>query len=297
MKLISGSANKQLAAEIATYLGIDQVTVEIGKFANSETKIWIKDSIKAETVILVQPFSKPTDQNIVEFLLLTDAIERAGAEAVIAVIPWLGYSLQDKVFRPGEPISAKVVANMVSACFVKKIILLDLHNSSIPGFFSKPTTHLSAMSLLADHVSNEIKNKADYVVASPDFGGLKRAFSFAEKLDLPLVKLDKRRDLHTREIIGMSLSEAVPVKGKTVFIFDDVILSGGTVRRAADVLKQHGAKEVVFLATHGLFVNDSLSKLEHSNVDRIIVTNSIHQANLPEKVKQISVAKLIAQNI
>ena len=280
---------------MAEKLGVDQAQVEIGKFANSETKVWIKDEIKDETIILLQSFSQPTDKHIIEFLLLTDAIERAGAEEVIAVIPWLGYSLQDKVFRPGEPISAKVVANMVSASFIKKIVLLDLHNSSIPGFFSTPTAHLSAMKLLADHISNEINDPNQYVVASPDFGGLKRAFEFAERLNLPLVKLDKRRDLHTREIVGMHLSGEV--KNKTVLLFDDVVLSGGTAGRAASVLKQHGAKEVIFLATHGLFVNDSLTKLQNSEVDRVIVTNSIRQENLPEKVKQISVAKLIAQAI
>ncbi len=295
MKLISGSSNKPLAQEVAEKLGVNQIQVEIDKFANSETKIWIKDNIKDETIVLLQSFSQPTDKHILEFLLLADAIERAGAEEVIAVIPWLGYSLQDKVFRPGEPISAKVVANMISASFVKKIILLDLHNSSIPGFFSKPTTHLSAMELLADHISNEINDPSEYVVASPDFGGLKRAFEFAERLDLPLVKLDKRRDLHTRKIVGMHLNGQV--ENKTVLLLDDVILSGGTVRRAATVLKQHGAKEVIFLATHGLFVNDSLNKLQNSDVDHIIVTNSIRQETLPSKVEQISVAKLIAQNI
>ncbi len=297
MKLIAGSSNQPLAAAVAQELNIPLAQTEISQFANSENAIRITEDLKDEKVILLQSFSRPTDQHIIEFLLLADAIERAGAEELVAVIPWLGYSLQDKIFRPGEPISAKVIANMVSASFMKRIILLDLHNSSIPGFFSKPTKHLSAMSLLADHIGHEIQHKANYVVSSPDFGGLKRAFEFAEKLDLPLVKLDKRRDLHTRKIIGMSLSEGVPVEDKTVLIFDDVILSGGTVMRAADILKQHGAKEVIFLATHGLFVNDSLAKLEKSNVDRIIITNSIAQKNLPTKVSQISIAKLIAQNI
>ena len=295
MKLISGSSNQSLANEVAQKLGVEQVQVEISRFANSETKVWIKEDIQDETIILLQSFSQPTDKHIIEFLLLADAIERAGAEEVIAVIPWLGYSLQDKVFRPGEPISAKVVANMVSSSFVKRIILIDLHNSSIPGFFSKPTLHLSAMSLMADHISNEIEDKSNYVVASPDFGGLKRAFEFAERLDLPLAKIDKRRDLHTRKIVGMNLNGEVT--NKTVLIFDDVILSGGTVRQAAHILKKHGAKEVVFLATHGLFVNDSLAKLQASAVDRIIIANTIEQENLPAKISQVSVAKMITQAI
>ena len=246
-------------------------------------------------MVLLQSFSQPTDRHIIEFLLLADAVERAGAEEIIAVIPWLGYSLQDKIFRSGEPISAKVVADIVSHSFGKRIILLDLHNSSIPGFFSKPTVNLSAMHLLADHVKAQIEQIDQFVVASPDFGGLKRAFEFASYLDLPLVKIDKRRDLHTRKIIGMTLNGEV--KNKKVLIFDDVIVSGGTVMRAAKILKQHGANQVIFLATHGLFVNDSLAQLEASAVDQVIVSDSIRQKNLPRKISQISVAKLIAQAV
>ncbi len=292
MKLLSGSSNQALGASIAKTLGIQELSVDLSKFANGEKRVWIKDTVQGENVIVVQSFSHPTDEHIIETLLIADALERFGARHVNLVIPWLGYSLQDKSFRAGEPIAAKVVANLISHAYVKRVFLLDLHNSSTPGFFSVPSHHLSAQNILADHARTVI-GLENTVIASPDFGGLKRSHVFAGLLDIALVKLDKHRDLHSGEITEMGLSG--DVTGKKVLLLDDIILSGGTAIEAARLLKEHGAKEVHFLATHGVFVNEGLKKIGASALDSVIISNSIAQATLPETIKQLDCAPVFAE--
>jgi len=296
MKLVAGTSNSTLADSIAKKLGIEQISMQIAKFPNGEKRVWIQDEakVRGEKIVIVQSFSHPTDENIIEFLLITDALERLGARSASLVLPWMGYSFQDKVFRPGEPVAAKVVANLVSNAFIKRCFLLDLHNSSIPAFFSVPTDYISAIPLFTDFVKKKIDlNEA--VVASPDFGGLKRARSFAGSLGLDLVKLDKHRDLHTGKVTAMGVHGNV--FGRTVILFDDAILSGGTVIEAAAILKEQKAKKVYFLATHGLFVNKAQERLQKSPVDQIVVTNSIHQTQKFNKLKILNVASLFADRL
>ncbi len=295
MKLISGSSNKNFANQLANHLGIKQLSVDISKFANDEKRVWIKDQVKGENIILVQSFSAPVDEQIIETLLLCDPLERLGARHVNMVIPWMGYSLQDKVFREGEPISAKVVADLISHAYNKRIFLLDVHNTSVPGFFSKPTHHLSAIDLFVSYVRENFDLNSS-IVASPDFGGLKRARVFANKLDLDLVNIDKHRDLHTGDVTAVDIQGGA-VEGKNIIFFDDVIVSGSTVIEAAKIMKQRGAQKVSFFSTHGLFVNDAISKLQDSQVDEVIITNSIHHPNLNNKIKVIDATPLFAQEI
>jgi ribose-phosphate pyrophosphokinase len=291
MKLITGSSNPDLGRNIAAQLNLPLIETELSQFANGEKRVWIKTPVRGENIVLVQSFSAPVDEHIMEFLLLVDALERLGARHINAVIPWLGYSLQDKVFRDGEPIAAKVVADLVSHSYVKRVFFMDLHNSSTPGFFSIPTSHLSALSPFVDYVKNTF-DLTNTVVASPDFGGLKRSRVFADQLGLDLVNIDKHRDLHTGQ------PEAVDVHGdvqdKTVLVFDDCILSGGTVVEASDILKARGARQVHFLATHGLFCNDAQQRLQNSSVDSVVATNSIQQTTLFEKLKIVDVANEFA---
>lgn len=296
MKLLSGSSNPQLAKGIAKELGIDHLPVQIAKFANGEKRIWIQDEdkLRGQNVVLVQSFSHPTDENIIEFLLISDALERLGVRHVNLVLPWMGYSLQDKVFRPGEPIAAKVVANLVSNAYVKRCFLLDLHNTSTPGFFSIPTEHLSALNTFAEFVKETV-DLEHAIVASPDFGGLKRARVFANTLGLGLVNIDKHRDLHTGKVTAMGIHGNV--FGKTVILFDDAILSGGTVVEAAKILKESKARKVIFLATHGLFVKNAQNRLQKSAVDQVVVVNSIAQTEKFKKLKVLDVAHLFAQSI
>lgn len=294
MKLVAGSSNFPLAKKIAGKLKIKLLKVKISHFANSEKRVWVEDEVKGDNIILVQSFSQPTDEKIIEFLLLTDALERAGASHINFVLPWMGYSLQDKVFRPGEPIAAKVVADLVSHSYVKRIFLFDVHNPSIAGFFSTSTHQISAVELFTHHIQNNF-DLSQAVVASPDFGGLKRSREMAKKLKLQLVNIDKHRDPNTNKIDQMSLHGEV--KNKTVLVFDDVIVSGGTMIKAAKVLKAEGAKDINFFATHGVFAEGSAKKLAQSAIDSIVVTNSVAHHQLPKKITVLDCADLFVEKL
>ncbi len=291
MKIVSGSSNQDLAQKMAKQLKIDLVNIEISKFPNGEKRIWIKEEVRGENIIFVQSLSDPTDERIIEFLLISDALERAGARHVNAVIPWMGYSIQDKVFREGEPLAAKVIASLISHGYIKRVFLLDLHNSSIPGFYSIPTHHLSAIQLFIDHVKKNM-NLKECIVASPDFGGLKRARVFATDLGLELTNIDKFRDLHTGKVEAKGVHG--DVEGKEVLVFDDFINSGSTVESCAEILKKSGAKAVHFFATHGIFANNGQERVQNSMIDTVIVTNSIPQKVEVSKLKVIDVSSIFA---
>ncbi len=290
MKLIAGSSNLPLAQKIAEKLNLPLVETDSSEFANGERRVWIKEQLAGEDVVIIQSFSAPVDEHIMEFLLLADATERLGARSIHAVIPWLGYSLQDKVFVPGEPIAAKVIANLVSTAHIDRVYLLDLHNSSTPGFFSIPSAHLSAMQLFIADIQTRFAGK-ELVVASPDFGGLKRARQFASSLGTDLVNIDKTRDLCTGEVTAVGLQGEV--RGKVALLFDDVIVSGSTVVETSELLKQQGATETHFFATHGPLVESAIEKLSASSIDNIIVTNSIQHQRLPQNCTEIDISPVL----
>lgn len=292
MKIISGASNPSLAELIASGLGLKLSEIELTTFGNAEKRVHIADNIHGENVILVQPFSHPTDEHIMEFLLITDALERMGVRHVNLVLPWMGYSLQDKVFMDGEPIAAKVVANLVSQAHVKRVFLMDLHNTSTPGFFSIPSHHLSAQFLFEKYVRDNF-DLTQSVVASPDFGGIKRARNFATALGLDLVNIDKSRDLKTGEVSVQELHGNV--ENKDVLLLDDVILSGSTAIEAAEEIKNKGAGSVHFLATHNVFVPGSNEKMANSVLDSVVITNSIAQLDLPDKFKVIDCSPVFVE--
>lgn len=294
MRLIAGSSNQVLAQSLSHHLNIPLVESELSEFANGERRVWIKERLDGQDVVILQSFSAPVDTNLMELLLMVDALERLGAKDVHVIIPWYGYSLQDKVFRDGEPIAAKVVANLVSHSYVKRVYLVDLHNTSITGFFNVPTTHISAMPLFIELAKNCCKQK-DLVIASPDFGGLKRARQFATQLAAPLVNIDKHRDLRTGLVSAVGLHGEVA--GKTVVVYDDIIVAGSTVTESAEILKKEGAKAVHFYATHGLFVGNAAQKLQGSKVDSVVVTNTILKENLPDKIKTINIGPILASTL
>lgn len=299
MKIISGSSNLPIAQGIAEKFGMTLLQTEISRFANGEKRVWIKDEVRGENVILVQSLSNPTDEHVIELLLLVDALNRMGARHINLVMPWMGYSLQDKVFREGEPIAAKVIADLISNSYIKRAFVIDLHNSSTPGFFSIPIQHISALELFASHIEKNLPLE-NTVVASPDFGGLKRARVFAERLNVGWVNIDKSRDLHTGEPTAHSVSG--DVTGKTVVLFDDVINSGGTVIKAAELLKSQGASKVYFCATHGIFANDGIKNIQSSLVDQVIVTNSIPRppsevSDAPSNILYLDISQLFADAI
>lgn len=292
MKLISGSSNPSLAANIAKNLKIPLIKAELGEFKNRERRVWIKDSVRGENVCLVQSFTHPVDAHVMETLLMIDALERMGSKKIIVVIPWLGYSLQDKVFNPGEPIAAKVVADIISNHYVKRVFLLDLHSNSIPGFFQVPTEHLTALSIYADFCKQNY-DLAQSVIVSPDFGGLKRARDLADKLNLPLINIDKQRDLKTGKVTATAIHGQTT--NKIALVFDDVIISGSTVVESAKILKKNGAKQVHFLSTHGIFCDNGQEKIANSQVDSVIITNSIAHNSLHDKIKQLDISPLFSK--
>jgi ribose-phosphate pyrophosphokinase len=294
MKIVSGSSNPVLAQNIADQLKTAVIACEISKFANGETRLQISPEAKGQDILLVQSFSVPVDEHIIETLLIADALERLGARSVKLFVPWFGYSFQDKVFLPGQPLSAKVIARIVESTCIEKVYLLDLHNISIPGFFSIPTYHLTVMETFVRHIKKHFKLD-QAVVASPDYGGLKRARSFANELKLELASVEKHRDLQTGEVTTAKLEG--DVKGKNVFIFDDAILSGATTIEVSRTLKEHGAEAVHFFATHGVFTGDAPHNLIDSPVDSVIITNSIARANTPEKIQVLDVSQTLVENL
>ena len=302
MLIIAGSSNKSLAENIVKSLqgrgeNTELLACNIDKHANGEKKIKIldEDKVRGKKVCILQSFSDPVDENIIETLLIADALERIGARSASIIIPWMGYSLQDKVFTPGEPISAKVVANVISNSFIKRVFLLDLHNSSIPGFFSIPTDHFFADQLFIEYLKkNQLLNNS--VVVSPDFGGIKRARTFAKKVNLPLLNIDKNRDLSTGEVTANAIHGG-SVVGKNVLLFDDVIVSGGTVIETAKLLKENGAEKIIFYATHGIFCNNALEKIEKSDLDKVVVTNSIEQKTESKKLEILNLSEIFAQEL
>ncbi len=292
MILISGQSNPQLSATVAQALNIEMADVSFGTFPNGEQRIQIHTSLVDQNVVIFQSFYNPVDTHLVELLLLIDAADRAGARKISVVLPWMGYSLQDKVFQSGQPLSARVVANLISSQRVNRVFLFDLHNISIVGFFSVPTRMISAHDLFVEYTKNHFEN---FVVVSPDFGGLKRAHVFADALGAPLATIDKDRDYTTGKVSMRGIGGA-DLSGKTCILYDDIISTGGTVMAGAEFLKNAGAKEVHMLATHGLFAGDALENLTHSAIDSVVVTDSLLQQD-HSKVRVISAAAPIAAEL
>lgn len=295
MKLFGGASNQVLVKKIAE-LGIDTGEVNISKFANDEKRVSVGKG-SGEAVIL-QSFSRPVDEYIIEFCLLSDALARAGYSELVAVVPWLGYSKQDKVFLPGEALSAKVIAQIIQTTKVKKLITFDLHNRAITGFFDIPVIELSAKPLFKDYFEKIIKdNISDYVVVAPDEGAVKASAYFARELGVAICYMDKRRDLITGEVSVVGMSGEVI--GKHVIIVDDMIVTGSTMMESAEYLKKMGAVSVSVAATHHLYLPGVQDKLEASEIDAVVVTDtvSLNQKNNYEKLKIMSVASLIVDEL
>ncbi|MBP9700595.1 ribose-phosphate pyrophosphokinase [Candidatus Woesebacteria bacterium] len=293
MILLSGSSNISLAQKIAEHLGQPLGSIESSTFANGERRVWVKEEVKGKDVALIQSFSEPVDAHIIEFSLIVDALFRLGARRVFAVIPWFGYSLQDKSFRPGEPIAAKVIATMLGSLSIYRYILLNLHNNSSAGFFQNPTSVLSSDSVFEQEIKALGK---DTVLVSSDFGGLKKVGLFSQRLNLPFANIDKRRDLVTGQVLAHSISG--DVENKTAVILDDIINSGSTAIEAARIAREHGAKKILMLATHALLAGDASQRLQESEIDEVIVTDTVDSsAKRFPKLRVLSISHLIADEL
>ncbi len=292
MILLSGSSHQAFAKALSKQAHIPLAEVDLSVFPNGDRRVWIKTSVANEDVVIVQSFSHPVDTHLIEYALLVDAVERAGARSIMALVPWMGYSLQDKVFRSGEPIAAHVAADIISHKNIKRVVLMDLHNNSVAGFFSAPTTILNPLELFVEDALKHY-SKNELAVISPDFGGLKRAFVFAGAVGAEIYHIDKVRDVHTGKVQAKFVGE--DMSGKVCIVIDDCINTGSTIIEGARELKKHGAKRVVFYATHALLGGHASQALQNSDVDEVIVSDTVSvEGKTFPKLRVLSVVPMFA---
>lgn len=299
MQLFGGSSNQVLVKKIGE-LGVSIANANISKFANDEKRVSVGKG--SGVAAILQSFSSPVDENIIEFCLLSDALTRAGYSELVGVIPWLGYSKQDKIFLPGEALSAKVIAQIIQTTKIKKLFTFDLHNRAITGFFDIPVIELSAKPLFRDYFAQKIGVDTDkYVVVAPDEGAVKASAAISRELGVAIAYMDKRRDLKTGEVSVVGMSGEVV--GKNVIIVDDMIVTGSTMMESAEYLKKMGAVSVSVAATHHLYLEGVQEKLEKSEIDEVIVSDTVQMISnsagqqVSNKLRVLSVAQLIVDEL
>lgn len=293
MKILGGSSNPQLLEKICNYTNVEPTHVEIARFADGEINMRIEETVRGHDVFLIQSTSPPVNDNLMELLIMIDALKRASAKTIAIVIPYYGYSRQDRKARGRDPITAKLVANLLTTAGATRLLTMDLHSEQIQGFFDIPVDNLQSFPVFVDFLrKSENLDKNKTVVVSPDIGAVKRARKFAEKMSLPIAILDKRRP---KDNFAEVLHVIGDVNGMTAVLFDDMIDTGRTLIEGAKLLKNQGATSVIACATHGLFSQNALEMLNESEIDRIYVTDTIRHDDLPEKIKVVSIAPLFGE--
>lgn len=297
MMIFTGNANPRLAEAIAGYLRIPLGKINVGRFSDGEVMVEIMDNVRARDVFIVQPICPPTNDNLMELLVITDAIRRASAAQITAVIPYMGYARQDRRPRSARvPISAKVVANMIASVGIDRVLTVDLHADQIQGFFDMPLDNVYASPVLLGDIWTH--KDSDLVVVSPDIGGVARARASAKRLDdTELAIIDKRRpnpnEAQVMHIIG-------DVDSRTCIIIDDVVDTAGTLCKAASALKNNGAKNVVAYCTHPVLSGNAVRDIESSELDEVVVTDTIplrEDAANSKRIRQLSVAGMMAESV
>lgn len=296
LKLFSLNSNRPLAEKIAGKLGIELGKVNVTRFDDGEININIEESIRGDDVYVVQSTSYPGNEYLIELLIMIDALKRASAKEINVVIPYYGYARQDRKARSREPITAKLVANMLQTAGATRMVTLDLHAAQIQGFFDIPVDHLMGAPLIANYFLEKGIVGDDVVVVSPDHGGVTRARKLAEFLKSPIAIIDKRRP---RANVAEVMNIIGQVEGKVCVLIDDMIDTAGTITLAANALKEAGAKSVYASCTHPVLSGPALERIQDSAIERLVVTDSI---NLPEerkidKIDEISVGELVAEAI
>jgi ribose-phosphate pyrophosphokinase len=296
MKLLSGNSNLPLAQEIAKYLGASLVDAEIKRFADNEVFVEIKENVRGEDVFVIQSTSFPANDNIMELLIMIDALRRASAKRITAVIPYFGYARQDRKVGPRTPISAKLVSNLIVSAGANRVLTLDLHASQIQGFFDIPLDNLFAAPVFVRDIRDNFQGK-DFMIVSPDVGGLVRARVVASKLNVELAIVDKRRQ---RAGVSEVMNIIGDVSGKDCIMVDDIVDSGGTLVNAADALLKNGARSVSAYISHGVLSNHAAIKIANSSLTNLIITDSIAQNDEVLKaanVRIIPISPLIGEAI
>jgi ribose-phosphate pyrophosphokinase len=295
LKVFSGSAHPDLTREIAAFLGVTTGQARLRRFPDSEVSFQIDENIRGTDVFVIQPTSNPVDQHIMELLIMIDAFRRSSAARITAVLPYFGYARQDRKDKPRVPISAKLVANILSAAGTNRVLTMDLHKAQIQGFFDIPVDHLFAAPVIIDYLMRLSYPKLTMV--SPDAGGAERARAYAKRLDAELAIIDKRRsDDGTAEVMNV----IGDVEGRTCILQDDIIDTAGTITKGASALKANGAARIIACAVHGVLSGPAIERIEKSPIDKLIVTNTIPlppAGQASSKVVVLSVARLLGQAI
>jgi ribose-phosphate pyrophosphokinase len=295
VKLFSLSANKELAKEISEYTKIPLSKCEVKRFADGEIGVNIEETVRGHHVFIIQPTHPPVNENLMELLIMIDAVKRASSKSVQVVMPYYGYSRQDRKSSSRQPISAKLVANLIVTAGADRVVSMDLHAGQIQGFFDIPIDNFRGMPILVDYFRKRLKGK-DIVIVSPDHGGAVRARQMGNALHAPIAIIDKSRPKDNEvEVMGI----VGDVKGKTAIIIDDLIDTAGTITRASEALKDEGALEVFAACTHPILSHPAVERLEKSAIEEVITTNTIELTKDKEssKLKQLSIAPLLGQGI
>jgi ribose-phosphate pyrophosphokinase len=295
LKIFSGSAHPQLTRDIADFLGIPVGQARLRRFPDSEVSFQIDENIRGADVFIVQPTSTPVDPHLMELLVMIDAFRRSSAARITAVVPYYGYARQDRKDKPRVPISAKLVANLLSAAGTNRVLTMDLHKAQIQGFFDIPVDHLFAAPVIVEYCSR--LEYPDLTMVSPDAGGAERARAYAKRLNAELAIVDKRR---TEDGTAEVMNVIGDVRGRTCILQDDIIDTAGTIVKAAVALKDAGAERVLACAVHGVLSGPAIERIDTSPLDELIVTNSIPlgaEGQSCRKIRVLSVARLLGQAI
>jgi len=294
MKIFSGNANRAMAEEICAYLEMPLAAAEVRKFSDGEISVEIGENVRGTDAFVIQPTCPPVNDHLMELLIMVDALRRASARRITAVMPYYGYARQDRKVRPRVPITAKAVAEMLMAVGTRRVLCMDLHAGQIQGFFNIPVDHLYAAPVLLEHIR---RSHRDVVMVSPDAGGVERTRAFAKRLDAGLAIIDKRREraneCEALHVIG-------DVRGKTAILLDDMVDTAGTLCGAAAKLQEEGASEVHACCSHAVLSGPAIERIERSCIKTLVVTNTIPlrgNAKKCEKIKVLSVSKLLGEAI
>ena len=294
LKIFTGNANPALAKEICDYLGLPLGEAFVGRFNNGEVQIMIDESVRGKDVFIIQPTSYPVNDNLMELMVMADALKRASARHITAVVPYYGYARQDRKTRGREPITAKLVANLMQTSGITRLVTIDLHAGQIQGFFDVPVDHLYGASILAKYINE--KDLEDVIVVSPDLGGVTSARDLADRIGAPIAIIEKKRP---EPGVAKVMNLIGDVKGKNCIIVDDIVDTAGSLVEGAKALEAFGAKSVMAAVTHAVLTDPASERIANSNIKELIVTNTMP---LPENCKldnvtQLSVAPLLGEAI
>jgi len=296
MKLVAGNSNRPLAEAIAQYLKVPLARASVRRFADMEIFVEIGENVRGEDVFVIQSTSSPTNDHLMELLIIADALRRASARRITAVIPYFGYARQDRKPAARTPISAKLVANIITHSGVDRVLTLDLHAGQIQGFFDIPTDNLFAAPVMVRDIKDRM-NHTDKVVVSPDVGGVVRARALAKRIDAPLAIVDKRRERPGESEVMNIIGD---VEGRSCILVDDIVDSGGTLCNAADALLQQGAKDVYAYITHAVLSGGAVSRIASSRLRELVVTDSIQPTEavkVARNIRVISIGPLMGEAI